>query len=256
MSDAVRAPVDLTGRRALVTGGTRGIGAVIARELARCGAEVLLNYRADEASAEATRDAIVADGGRAELMRANLAHPDEIKALFARVRERGALDVLVHNAALGSFKPVMELRANQWDLTMSVGARALLLAAQQSAPLMPPGGRIVAVSSLGSGRVVPSYGAIGVTKAALESLVRYLAVELRPRGINVNGVSAGLIASTSVAHHPDYERLAAAAVARTPAGRLGRPDELAGVVLLLLSPLADWIVGQTLVADGGASLPI
>jgi enoyl-[acyl-carrier protein] reductase III len=213
---------------------------------------VLLAYRSDDASAGATRDAIVREGGRASLLRANLARPEEVRALFAEAG--GRLDVLVHAAALGSFKPTLAVRANQFDLTLSVGARAFLLCVQQAAPMMGDGGRIIAVSSLGSSRVVPSYGVLGVAKAALEALVRSLAVEMAPRGIRVNAVSAGLVASTSVQNHPEYERLVREAEARTPLGRLMRPEELADAVLLLCSPQADWIVGQTIVADGGVSL--
>jgi enoyl-[acyl-carrier protein] reductase III len=242
---------ELQGRRALVTGGSRGIGACIGRALAREGAEVVLAYRSDDESAAATQAAIVAAGGKASLRRANLARPEEIKTLFA---DMGPLDVMVHAAALGSFKPTMEVRANQFDLTVSVGARAFLQCVQLAAPLMKEGGRIIAVSSLGSTRVVPSYGVLGVAKASLEALVRYLAVEMAPRGIRVNAVSAGLVAATSVGHHPEYDRLLRDAEARTPLGRLMRPDELAEAVLLLCSRRADWIVGQTIVADGGVSL--
>lgn len=248
------ATVDLRGRHALVTGASRGLGAVIARTLAAAGAHVYLNFVRGRAEAEETQAAITSAGGIATLAQANLGSQDEIRRLFADVI--GAdLDILIHNAAIGSFKPVREVRANQWDLTMHVNARALLLLAQEAATrLEARRGRIIAVSSLGSTRVVPSYGAIGISKAALESTVRYLGVEFAPRGVAVNAVTAGLLDLPSVRQHPAFEAMAAASRAHSPVGELGRPEAVADAVLLLCSPLASGIVGQTLVVDGGASL--
>lgn len=250
-------PLDLSGTRALVTGGSRGIGSVVARTLAGSGADVLINYRADDASAEGTVEAIRAAGGTAAQAKANLQRPDEIHDLFDRIASGGGLDIIVHAAALGSFKPLADVRSNQWDLALDVGARSLLLCVKDALPLMSGRrGRIVALSSLGGTRVVPSYGAIGVSKAAMEATVRYLAVELAPRGIRVNGVAAGLVEGSSVERHADYAALASACRARTPAGRLGSAEDIASVVLFLCSPLSDWIVGQILVVDGGMSLPL
>jgi enoyl-[acyl-carrier protein] reductase III len=242
---------DFSGRTALVTGGSRGIGRAISLAFARCRARVLVNFREDRTSAEETVAAIEREGGESAALQANLAHPDDVRALFASVRE---LDFLVHNAALGSFKPVLDLRANQWDLSMSVNARALLLCAQQAAAVLRPGGAIVSISSLGSGRVVPAYGAIGASKAALESLTRSLAVEMAPAGVRVNAVSGGVVDTASIRHHPGWEELGARAKAQTPSGRLGTPEEIASVVLFLCSPAASWIAGQTIVVDGGMSL--
>ena len=244
------ASLDLTGKRALVTGGSRGIGAAVARLLASAGAEVLLNFRQDAASAERTAAAL----GGARLLPANLVHPEEIRTLISAATEGGPLDILVHAAALGSFKPVLGLRHNQWDLSMNVNARALLTLAQEAAPRMPRGGKIVSLSSLGSKRVIPEYGAIGISKAAMEATTRALAVELSPRGVNVNAVSAGLVDVPSVKAHPRYAELERTCLERTPLGRLATADDVARVVLFLVSPLADWITGQTLVADGGLSL--
>lgn len=249
--------IDLAGQRALVTGGSRGIGAEIAATLARAGAQVFLNYSRDDEAAARTATAIRAGGGKADSVKANLARPEEIRKLFARVGAEGGLDILIHNAALGSFKRVLDLRTNQWDLSMGINARALLLCAQEAVLLMEGrGGRIVSVSSLGSTRVIPEYGAIGVSKAALEALTRSLAAELAPRGIRVNAVTAGLIETASVRQHPHYEELARKAVERTPLGRLGTPEDVARIVLFLVSPLSGWVVGQTLVADGGLSLAL
>lgn len=241
---------DFTGKRALVTGGSRGFGAVLSRRLAAAGAHVFINYLRDDATAERTVEEIRNGGGSATLVKANLVHAAEIESMFGQVAGSGSLDILIHNAALGAFKPTLGVRANQWDLSMAVNARALLLCAQKAVPLMEGRpGRIVSMSSLGSGRVLPSYGAIGPTKAALESLTRYLAAELWPRGITVNAVSAGLIAGTSIAQHPFHDSL----LSKTGAAD---PDAVASVVLFLCSPLAGWIVGQTIVADGGFSLGV
>lgn len=248
-------PFDFAGQRALITGGTRGIGAVIAGQLAAASAHVFINHARDDASAARTAGEIAAKGGCVTVVKANLVNRDDIQSMFATIAASGPLDILVHCAAIGSFKPTMDVRANQWDLTMAVNARALLLCAQQAAPLMANRrGKIVAVSSLGASRVIPEYGAIGVAKAAMESLVRYLAVELAPRGIGVNAVAGGLVETASIRVHPSHRELEKDALARTPAGRIALPADLAHVVLFLCSPMSDWIVGQTIVADGGASL--
>ena len=245
------------GKRALVTGGSRGLGAAISQMLAASGAHVFMNYREDENSAQRTSQAISADGGSVSLIRANLLVPEEIRDMFGQISGSGGLDFLIHSAALGSFKPLVEVRPNQWDLTLNTNARALLLCVRQALPLMEGrDGRVVSLSSLGSQRYVPSYGAIGVAKAALESMTRYLAVELAPRRINVNAVSAGLVETESIRRHPDYDRLRSEALARSPRKRLPEPEGVARPVLFLCSPLADWISGQTLVVDGGASLPL
>lgn len=248
------AAFDFTGQRALVTGGSRGIGAAIAKRLAACGAHVTINYLHNEAAALATAAEIEQAGGSASIAQANMIDPDAIAALTARASSEG-LDILVHNAALGSFKPLHKVRANQWDLTMNVNARALLLLAQGAlASLEARGGRIVAISSLGSSRVLPSYGAIGVSKAALESTTRYLASELGPRGVRVNAVVGGLVDTDASRLHPEYEKLAKIAVAQTPLGRLTSAKDIADAVLFLCSPLSEGIVGQTLIVDAGAGL--
>jgi enoyl-[acyl-carrier protein] reductase III len=248
--------LDLSGRRALVTGASRGIGAAIARELALRGAHVWLNFSRDEPGALATLSAIEASGGHGALVRGNLVDPEAIRQVFDRIAADGGLDIFVHNAAIGSFKDSSKVRANQWDLTLSVNSRALLLGAQHALPLMQQrgGGHIVAVSSLGAGRVVPRYGAIGISKAALEATVRYLAVELAPAGVFVNAVSAGPIDTAALRLHPGREEMLKRAE-QAPAGRR-TPEDVARIVLFLCSPLAAGIVGQTILVDGGLSLTI
>jgi enoyl-[acyl-carrier protein] reductase III len=256
MEDPDRKTFDFSGRRALVTGASRGVGAAIAVALGRCGARVYVHYREQDEGAGRTCGQIESAGGSASKIRANLVHPEEIRAMFGEIRKEGALDFLVHSAALGTFKPLLDLRTNQWDLSLSVNARSFLLCAQQAVDGMPAGGRIVAISSLGSGRVLPAYGAIGVSKAALESLTRSLAWELGSKGIRVNAIAAGVIDSPTIRLHPRADEIVSRALEQTPAGRLGTGEDIARVVLFLLSPLAEWITGQTLIADGGMSLRV
>jgi len=250
----VSAPFDFTGQRALVTGGSRGIGAEIARRLAACGAHVTINYLHNEAAARSTATQIERAGGSVTIAQANMVDAGAVAALTRRVANEG-IDILVHNAALGSFKPLHKVKPNQWDLTMNVNARALLLLAQGTLEsLAPRKGRIVSISSLGSGRVLPSYGAIGVSKAALESTTRYLASELAPLGVRVNAVVGGLLDTEASRLHPDFDALAKEAVARAPLGRLMTPTDMANAVLFLCSPFSEGIVGQMIVVDGGAGL--
>lgn len=246
----------LDGKIALVTGGSRGIGRAIVARFADSGADVVINYLRNEEAAQEVKELVESRGRKAHLIRANVGDPKAVRAMFAEIGEAfGRLDILVHNAALGSFIPVMNLKGYHWKITMDTNARALLVCSQQAAPLMEGRrGRIIAISSLGSHRVMPSYGAIGVSKAALESLVRYLAVELAPRNIHVNGVSGGAIDTDALLNHPLADTMKEEVVRRTPAGRMGTPDDLAKVVLFLCSPASDWIVGQTIIADGGLDL--
>jgi enoyl-[acyl-carrier protein] reductase III len=251
----IETPVTCAGARVLVTGGGRGIGATICRRFASAGAFVYVNYSRSERAATSLVSEIVASGGQARAVRANVAQPAQVDDLASQVVADGPLDVLVHNAAIGSFKPLSETRENQWDLTLNVNARALLsLVRRLQDGLATRDGHVISVSSLGGQRVIDRYGAIGVSKAALEATTRYLGVELAPRGIRVNAVAAGLVDDTAVEAHPEYDRMRRQVLDRTPAGRLGHADDVADLVLWLCSPLARWIVGQVIVADGGFSL--
>ena len=165
----------------------------------------------------------------------------------------GTLDIFVSNAASGVQKPLSEIEDRAWAWTMDVNARALLFGAQRAAALMPDGGSIVALTSAGSTRVLPGYGVVGASKAALEALVRYLAVELAPK-IRVNAVSPGVVDTDALTHFPNGAEIIADAASRTPAGRLATPDDVAEVVSFLCSPGAEMIRGHTLVIDGGAGL--
>lgn len=232
-----------------VTGGSRGIGRAIALRFARDGAKrVAIGYLRNDRAAEETAEAIRALGAEAVLVRGNVTS----ERVLADVGELGPLDVLVHNAATGVVRAALETEDRHWDWTLNANARALLQLARVAAPRMPDGSSIVAISSLGAGRVLDNYVLIGTSKAALESLVRYLAVELAPR-VRVNAVSAGVVETGALEHFPNREAMLAAGAAN-PVGRLVVPDDVAGAVAFLCSPDAAMIRGQTLVVDGGYSL--
>ena len=233
-----------------VTGGSRGIGRAIALRFARGGARrVAIGYLRNDAAAEATADDLRSAGADPVLVRGNVTSDRVLDA----VRDLGPLDVLVHNAATGVIRPALETEDKHWDWTLNANARALLSLARATAPSMPPQSSIVAISSLGAQRVLENYVLVGTSKAALESLVRYLAVELAPRGIRVNAVSGGVVETGALEHFPNREEMLRAGAAN-PVGRLVSPDDIAGAVAFLCSSDADMVRGQTLVVDGGFSL--
>lgn len=251
-----KASVDLTGSFALVTGASRGIGRAIALELARAGARVALNYLRNRTAAEETAAALRAVGPEPLLLRANVGEEDHQERMFAELREQfGALDILVSNAASGVLKPAGEITAKHFDWTLNSNARAFLGLVQRALPLMEGRrGRVVAISSLGSVRALPYYTAVGSSKAALEALVRHLALEYGPRGLRINCVSPGVVETDALKHFPNREQMLEFNRRQTPAGRLVRPEDVARVVLWLASDAAEMIHGQTIVVDGGYSI--
>jgi len=242
--------MSLGGASVLVTGGARGIGKAIALRFASLGARrVAIGYLRGDAAAEETAAELRALGAEPVLVRGNVASQrvaDEVAGL-------GPLDVLVHAAATGVIRPALETDDKHWDWTVSANARALLSLTRAAAPSMPAGSSVVGLSSLGSERVLTNYALVGVSKAALEALVRYLAVELAPKGIRVNAVSAGVVETGALEHFPNREEMLEMG-ARNPVGRLVAPEDVAAVVAFLCSPEAEMIRGQTVVVDGGWSL--
>ena len=233
-----------------VTGGSRGIGRAIALRFARDGADrVAIGYLRNDAAAEATAEELRAAGAEPILVRGNVTS----ERVFAQVAELGPLRALVHNAATGVIRPALEAEDRHWDWTINANARALLSLTRVAAPQMAPGSSIVAISSLGAQRVLANYVLVGTSKAALESLVRYLAVELAPRGVRVNAVSGGVVETDALAHFPNRDEMLASG-ASNPVGRLVEPDDIAGAVAFLCSPDAEMVRGQTLIVDGGFSL--
>lgn len=248
----------LTHKTALVTGSSRGIGRAIALELARQGADVVVHYLRKKTAAEEVAAAIETLGCRAVAVKANLAEADQITAMFDEIEARvGRCDIFVGNAASGTPRDVLDVTDKHWDWTMDVNARAILRCVQRLAPGMAEAGwgRIINITSPGSTRVLPHYGAIGLSKAVVESLTRYLAVDLAPKGIIVNAVSPGLVATDAVTAFPvDLQATFDYAQSRTPTGRLVTPEDVARLVAFLCSDAAAMIVGQTITVDGGYGL--
>jgi enoyl-[acyl-carrier protein] reductase III len=243
-------------RVALITGGSRGIGRAITLRLAQAKSRLLVNYYQNRCAAEKTVEEAISCGAEAHIVQADLKEEAQIHAMFREVeRLYGRLDLLVHNAASGVLRSTLDLTARQWDWVMDTNARSFLLCAREAAALMRHAGCIISLSSLGSNRVVPQYAAIGASKAALESLTRYLAVELAPRGISVNVVAAGAVATEIWDLIPDGRELLERVRERTPSGRLLSAEELADIVCFLASSRARMIQGQVIVVDGGYSLP-
>lgn len=242
----------------LITGGTRGIGRAIALRLAQEEPEhIVVSYNMNHTAARQTVADLQALGVGASALPLDVSRSELLEELFAGVKQRfGRLDVFVSNAARASFRPVLELTQRAWQKMIDLNATAFLKGAQLAAGMMREngGGKIIGLSSLGSTHALPGYAGLGAAKAAIESLTRYLGAELAPMGINVNTVSAGFVDTESMRLNPDFDALVAQVKARTPAGRIAMPEDVAGVVAFLCSPDARWIYGQTLIADGGASL--
>jgi enoyl-[acyl-carrier protein] reductase III len=246
---------ELDGKVALITGGSRGIGRAIALRLAEYGADVVVNYVRHRGDAEDTVAAIEMKGVRCLAVKANVAQEEDVIRMFEEIRDHyDRLDIVVSNAASGVLKPAMELTIRHWNWAMDINARALLTLAQHAVPMMRSGGRILAVSSLGAVRAVPNYTVVGASKAALESLVRHLAVELGPKGINVNTISAGVVDTDALKKFPNRDEIINLSLARTPLGRLTTPEDVADLALFLCSDLATMIHGQTVVVDGGYAI--
>ena len=241
----------MKGETVLVTGGSRGIGKAIALRFAELGAaRVAIGYLRNDKAAEEAAAELRAAGAEPVLVRGNVSSDrvlDEVQAL-------GPLDVLVHNAATGVVRKALETEDKHWDWTLNANARAFLALARVAAPQMPDGSSIVAVSSLGASRVLSNYVLIGTSKAALEALVRYLAVELAPR-VRVNAVSAGVVETGALEHFPNKDEMLRVGAAN-PVGRLVTPDDVAAAVTFLCSPDAEMVRGHVLVVDGGFALTV
>jgi enoyl-[acyl-carrier protein] reductase III len=242
--------MSLDGSSVLVTGGTRGIGLAIALRLVRDGAsQAVLGYMRNDAAAEDAAAQIRAAGAEPVLVRGEVSK----EQVVAELASHGPYRVVVHNAATGVIRPALATTDHHWDWTLNANARALLALARATAPSMASGSSIVAISSLGSQRVLENYVLVGTSKAALEAVVRYLGVELAP-AIRVNAVSGGVVDTGALEHFPNREEMLRSAE-RTPAGRLVAADDIAGAVSFLCSDDAAMVCGQTIVVDGGFSLP-
>ena len=251
--------IDLKGQRALITGGTRGIGRAIALALAHHGAELALNYLRNRAAAQEAVDLIRKETGKKPLLlKCNVGKVEDVEEMFKTLRESwDGLDILVSNAASGVLKPAMEMTKHHWDWTMDINAASLLWLAQRAVPMMEGRkGKIVATSSLGSMRAFEYYAAVGSSKGALESLMRHLSIELAPRGIRCNVVNAGVVETEALDHFPNREEMLSKSLRNTPYGRLVTPEDVAKVTVFLVSDYAEMVHGHTLIVDGGFSIKV
>jgi enoyl-[acyl-carrier protein] reductase III len=243
----------------LITGAGRGIGRAIALHFASLGAQVIINFFRNRKPAEQTAAVVRAFGQQALVVKANVGTDEGLDHLFHEVEDKfGGLDILVNNAASGFNRPALQQKPKGWDWTMNINARALLFSAQRAVPLMEKrgGGFIVSISSPGSERVLPDYVAVGASKAALEAITRYLAVELAEKNIIVNAVSPGVVDTEALLHFDAVqgEKFIESVVDKTPAGRLVTPEDIAQLVVFLCSPAASMIRGQVILIDGGYTL--
>ncbi|MDU9048837.1 MAG: enoyl-[acyl-carrier-protein] reductase FabL [Candidatus Electrothrix sp. Rat3] len=245
----------LQGKTALITGGSRGIGRAIAVRLAEHGVNIVVNYVRHRRDAEETVAAIEKYGVGCLAIKANVAKEADVQRMFDEIQGTyKSMDILVSNAASGVLKPAMELTQRHWDWAMDINARAMLTLTQHAVPMMQNGGRILGVSSLGAVRAVPNYTVVGASKAALESLVRHLAVELGPKGITVNTISAGVVDTDALKKFPNRDEIIGRSLEMTPLGRLTTPEDVADLALFLCSEGASMIHGQAVVVDGGYAI--
>jgi NAD(P)-dependent dehydrogenase (short-subunit alcohol dehydrogenase family) len=242
--------LDLAGDVAVITGAGKGIGANIASVLSQAGARVAI-FDVDPVAAQAMADQITRSGGAATSVVVDVADGDSVRAGMQAVFDAfGRIDILVNNAGIYPFGQLEEVSDAVWDRVMAINLKGPLSCIRSALPHMRPGGRIVNISSVGSLRVtVGQTSAYEASKAGLNALTRSAADELGPRGIRVNAVAPGGVTTEGTAATP--EEVLKAWIARTPARRMGLPQDIAAAVLFLVSPLADYVHGHLLVVDGG-----
>ncbi|MDF1757423.1 MAG: enoyl-[acyl-carrier-protein] reductase FabL [Legionellaceae bacterium] len=243
------------GKVALITGGARGIGRATALKLANCGADIVIAYY--NSSDEATKlvEEIRQMGCQAEAIQVNVADHQSVKEMFATFKQKFArLDFLISNAASGVLKPALKMSTKHWRWCMETNALALNHLVVEAKSLLQPGGRVVALSSLGAERAIPNYAFIGASKAALEALVRSLSLEMAEFGVTVNTVSAGVVDTDALKHFPNREQLLEEYQAHALSDRPLVPEDVANTVYLLCLPEADMIRGHTLFVDAGYSV--
>jgi enoyl-[acyl-carrier protein] reductase III len=244
------------GKVALVTGGSRGIGRAITLKFASAGADVIINYFRNRQAAEEVATAATAYGVIAKTIKANLGDITKIDAMFDIItKDFGRLDIFVNNAASGVARSALDIDLQAWEWTMNINARAFLLCSQKASKLMEGReGKIVAVSSLGSSIAWPSYCVVGASKAALEALARYLAIELAPSHISVNAVSAAAVNTSTLKRYTNANLDAGSGWQSKQTGRMVAPEDIANTVAFLCSDDAYMVRGQTIVVDGGISV--
>lgn len=245
----------LANKVALITGGARGIGRATALKLAAVGCDIAIVYYNSVDEAQALVKEIEALGQRAVAIKANVADHQSVKELFLEYGQHFKhLDFLISNAASGVLKPALKMSTKHWRWCMETNALALNHLVTEARAIMPVGGRVLALSSLGAHRAIPNYAFIGASKAALEALVRSLSLELAPYGINVNTISAGVVDTDALKYFPNREQLLDEYQAHALAARPLLPADVANTVYLLCLPEAEMIKGQTIFVDAGYSI--
>ncbi|MCH5377892.1 MAG: SDR family oxidoreductase [Planctomycetes bacterium] len=253
--------IDLSGRVALVTGSSRGIGRACALRLAEAGADIIVNYVSSKSAAMDVAEEIRKMGRSAAVVRADVSERDDVDSMIEFVKlEFGMLDILVSNAATGGFRPLLATTDRNFDAAMHINVRPVIYLVQAALPLLEQSeqrAKVIAISSHGATIALPMYGTIGTSKAALEALIRHLALELGERGINFNTVRAGLVETDSTRRIPNADAIFAGRIHKSMTGHRFLTDEdVANVVLYLASPLSDLIQGETITVDGGAAIHI
>ncbi len=253
--------IDLSGRVALVTGGSRGIGRACALRLAQAGADVTINYVVNRQAAMNVADEVAALGRRVLVVKADVSEQDDVHSMMDAVKEQfGRLDVLVSNAATGGFRPLLAASARNFQAAYNTNVLALLYLVQAAMPLLERKegegrSKVITLSSHGSHIALPFYGLIGSSKAALESLVRHLTLEIGDRGVNINVIKAGLVDTDSTRRLPNAEAIFDGRKSKAMMGeRMLTADDVANAVLFLSSPLSDLVQGEVLTVDGGAAI--
>jgi 3-oxoacyl-[acyl-carrier protein] reductase len=240
-----------TTKTAIVTGASKGIGAAIARRLARDGIAVVINYARGRAEAEELARAIEADGGKATAVQADIADPKGIAALFdAGETAFGGVDILINNAGIMKLSPIAQTDDAAFDAQVAINLGGVFRGMREGAKRLRDGGRIVNFSSSVVGLYQPGYGVYAATKAAVEAMTHILAKELGPRRITVNAVAPGPV-ETALFLDGKSEAQIEAIGKMIPLGRLGQPDDIAGVVSFLAGPDSFWVNGQVIRANGG-----
>lgn len=238
-------------RTAIVTGASKGIGAALARRLASDGFQTIVNYASSAAEAEQVVAAVVAAGGRAKAVRADVADPLAVKALFDRAEaDFGPVDVLVNNAGIIKLAPLAQVTDADFQRLIAVNLTGAFNGMREAARRVRDGGRIVNLSTSIVGNYLPAHSVYVATKAAVEAMTHTLAKELGARGVTVNAVAPGPVA-TELFFAGRSEEFVKQLIAAIPLGRLGEPDDIARVVSFLASPESGWINGQVIKANGG-----
>jgi 3-oxoacyl-[acyl-carrier protein] reductase len=243
----------LTGKVAVVSGASKGIGAGIAEDLAREGASVVVNYAKSPVQAEAVVKKIKAAGGTAKAVQADLSKPGEAKKLIAAaVSEFGKLDILVNNAGVYSFVPLDQIDEEHYERIFGLNVKGLLFTTQAAVKAFGEnGGAVINISSVASLSALPTASVYSATKAAVDSFTRTLAAELGPKGIRVNSVLPGPVETEGTQSMADFEQLRNTFVPQTPLGRIGQPHDIATAVSFLASEDSGWITGQVIPVSGG-----